>query len=43
MMMIMAMSPAALGRITLSPGLWFMGRLCTAAMAAAVVTVFATW
>lgn len=42
-MMIMAISSTVMGRFTLPPGLCFLGWLCTAAMAAAVVTMFATW
>ena len=42
-MMIMAMSSTVMGRCTLPPGLCFLGWLCTAAMAAAVVAMFATW
>ena len=41
--MVMAMAPKVMGRFTLSRGLCAMGWLCTAVMAIAVGTMFATW
>jgi NRAMP (natural resistance-associated macrophage protein)-like metal ion transporter len=43
MIMVMAMQERVMGAFTLPRPLWAMGWLCTAAMAAAVVTMFATW
>ena len=42
-MMIMTMQPKIMGRFTLPRWLWAIGWLSTAAMAVAVVTMFATW
>jgi NRAMP (natural resistance-associated macrophage protein)-like metal ion transporter len=42
-MMIMAMAPKVMGRLTLPPGLCAMGWLCTAVMAMAVGIMFITW
>ena len=42
-MMIMTMQPKVMGRFTLPRPLWALGWLSTAAMAFAVVTMFATW
>jgi NRAMP (natural resistance-associated macrophage protein)-like metal ion transporter len=42
-MMIMTMQPKVMGRFTLPRPLWAIGWLSTAAMAVAVVTMFATW
>jgi NRAMP (natural resistance-associated macrophage protein)-like metal ion transporter len=41
--MLMAMRPDVMGRFVLPRPLWAMGWLCTAAMAIAVVIMFATW
>jgi len=43
MIMIMAMQKKVMGGFTLPRPLWAMGWLCTAAMAVAVVIMFATW
>src|SRR5271169_5645317 len=43
MIMIMAMQKKVMGAFTLPHLLWAMGWLCTGAMAAAVVIMFATW
>jgi NRAMP (natural resistance-associated macrophage protein)-like metal ion transporter len=42
-MMVMASQPRVMGRFVLPTGLRVMGWLCTAAMAAAVAIMFATW
>jgi Mn2+/Fe2+ NRAMP family transporter len=42
-MMLMTMQPKIMGRFTLPRWLWAIGWLSTAAMAVAVVTMFATW
>jgi NRAMP (natural resistance-associated macrophage protein)-like metal ion transporter len=42
-MMLMTMQPRVMGRFTLPRPLWAVGWLSTAAMAFAVVTMFATW
>ena len=42
-MMIMASQPKVMGRFVLPPFLSFMGWLCTAVMAAAVIIMFVTW
>jgi Mn2+/Fe2+ NRAMP family transporter len=42
-MMIMTMQPSIMGRFTLPGWLWAIGWVSTAAMACAVVTMFATW
>ena len=42
-MMLMTMRPKVMGRFTLPRPLWLMGWLSTAAMALAVLTMFATW
>lgn len=42
-MMVMASAPKVMGRFALPPALRAMGWLCTAVMAAAVGTMFATW
>ena len=42
-MMLMTMQPKMMGRFTLPRWLWAIGWLSTAAMAVAVVTMFATW
>ena len=41
--MIIAMSPAVMGRFVLPWLLWAMGWVCTAAMAVAVAVMFITW
>ena len=41
--MLMAMRPDVMGRFVLPRPLWAMGWICTAAMAAAVGIMFATW
>ena len=43
MIMIMAMQTKVMGAFTLPRLLWAMGWLCTAAMAVAVIIMFATW
>ncbi len=42
-MMIMTMQPKVMGRFILPRPLWVIGWLCTAAMTAAVITMFVTW
>jgi hypothetical protein len=42
-MMIMTMQDRVMGQFTLPRPLWAIGWLSTAAMAAAVVAMFATW
>jgi len=42
-MMVMTMQPKVMGQLTLPTWLWVVGWLSTAAMAAAVVTMFVTW
>jgi Mn2+/Fe2+ NRAMP family transporter len=41
--MIIARSPAVMGRFVLPWPLWAMGWVCTAAMAVAVAVMFITW
>jgi NRAMP (natural resistance-associated macrophage protein)-like metal ion transporter len=43
MIMLMAMRPDVMGDFVLPRPLWAMGWLCSAAMAVAVVVMFATW
>lgn len=43
MIMVMAMNRRVMGAFVLPRPLWAMGWLCTAAMTAAVVAMFATW
>ena len=42
-MMLMARQPQVMGTFTVPGWLWGLGWLSTAAMAAAVVVMFATW